>query len=69
MFAMLGLPADWALILGGLIYGKLTIFLHFYLDEEPGPRFVFNIAVAVAGVAVGVTAKADNLRRGGRARG
>lgn len=51
------------LIIGGLLYGKLALFLHFLTGAEPGPRLVFNLMLGTAGIAAGLCMKAVELRR------
>lgn len=58
------MPFSYTMILGGLFYGKLAIFMHVLLNDEPGPRLVFNLVLSIAGISIGITAKAIEYRRG-----
>lgn len=51
------------MILGGLLYGKLTVLLLIILGLEPGERFVFNTFLSISAITIGIVAKFVEYRR------
>lgn len=47
-----------SMICGGLLYGKLAIFIHFLISAEPGLKLVFNLTLSMAAIIIGLVAKA-----------
>jgi hypothetical protein len=52
-----------ALIVGGLLYGKLALILPPLYDGEPSMRLVFNVGLSIIGILTGLVLKAMELRR------
>lgn len=51
------------IILGSVLYGLLALLYQLSFVREPTMKFVFNVALAIAGMVAGLIMKAVELRR------